>query len=206
MGMKILIMGLPTSGKTTLATELAKWLGAVHFNADDIRQNINKELGFTQGDRKEQARRMGHLCDIVKRSGNIAIADFVCPTESTRYAFGRPDLTIFMDTVEASPYEDTNRIFVPPLNADLRFTTWSILNTVQCIEAVRHLQRVGVFKRREANEIEITIPKPPEGYRFDGNRHPRVGDMGLGKGLKWKLIEHIPEGYTGEIFCASPIG
>ncbi len=44
---KILIMGLPGSGKTALATALAPRLNAVHFNADEVRQNINKDLGFS---------------------------------------------------------------------------------------------------------------------------------------------------------------
>ena len=144
--MKILIMGLPTSGKTTLARELARWLNAVHFNADEVRQNINQDLGFSPEDRIEQSRRMGWLCDRVKKARGIAIADFVCPTEETRQAFGKPDLLIFMDTVAASPYEDTNRLFVPPLEPDLRFDSWGVLNTVHAIDAVRHLQKVGRMK------------------------------------------------------------
>ena len=56
---KILIMGLPGAGKSTLARALALRLNAVHFDADEIRQNINKDLGFSVADRLEQARRMG---------------------------------------------------------------------------------------------------------------------------------------------------
>jgi adenylylsulfate kinase len=48
---KILVMGLPGAGKTTLATALARRLNAVHFNADDVRKNINMELGFSETDR-----------------------------------------------------------------------------------------------------------------------------------------------------------
>ena len=82
-------MGLPGSGKTTLALELSKLLGAIHFNADEIRNEINKDLKFSITDRHEQARRMGILCDIVSRSNSFAIADFVCPTPETRQAFGK---------------------------------------------------------------------------------------------------------------------
>ena len=85
--MKILICGLPGSGKTTLAKALAPAINAVHLNADEIRREINKDLGFTPADRLEQARRMGVLADIVSRSGQHVIADFVCPTEATRAAF-----------------------------------------------------------------------------------------------------------------------
>ena len=81
-------MGLPGAGKTTLSLELAKMLNAVHFNADEIRKEVNKDLGFEPQDRIEHARRMGRLCDIVVRSGQYAIADFVCPLPETREAFG----------------------------------------------------------------------------------------------------------------------
>src|SRR5437763_12623394 len=56
---KILIMGLPGAGKTTLASILAPRLNAVMFNADEIRANIHKDLGFSVEDRIEHARRMG---------------------------------------------------------------------------------------------------------------------------------------------------
>lgn len=119
--MKILVMGLPTSGKTTLAEALARELQCVHFNADDIRKHINKDLGFSHADRVEQARRMGHLCDIAGKWGATVIADFVCPTDECRKVFGA-DFTIWVDRVKAGPFEDTNRLFVAPTAYDARVT------------------------------------------------------------------------------------
>src|SRR6266850_233864 len=87
MQKKILVLGLPGAGKTTLAMQLAPRLNAVHFNADDVRTNVNKDLGFSEPDRIEHARRMGWLCDQVVRVGCFAIADFICPTPETRAAF-----------------------------------------------------------------------------------------------------------------------
>ena len=111
--MKILVMGLPGSGKTTFARFLAEQFRCVHFNADDIRENINKDLGFSPEDRIEQARRMGHLCNIASRWGQKAIADFVCPTKETREAFA-PDFIIWMNTIKEGRFEDTNKLFVQP--------------------------------------------------------------------------------------------
>ncbi|HYJ29956.1 MAG TPA: adenylyl-sulfate kinase [Allosphingosinicella sp.] len=121
MERKILIMGLPGAGKTTLARVLAPRLGAVHFDADQVRANINKDLGFTVGDRIEQARRMGWLCDRVVEAGGFAIADFVCPTAETRDAFG-PAFTVWVDRIAEGRFEDTNRLFEPPEEPAIRVT------------------------------------------------------------------------------------
>ena len=117
--MKILIMGLPSSGKTTLATALARELSCVHFNADEVRKEINKDLGFSVKDRIEQARRMGVLCDIASRYGAHVIADFVCPTPETREVFGA-HFIVWVDRIKESRFEDTNKLFVPPENHDVR--------------------------------------------------------------------------------------
>jgi adenylylsulfate kinase len=77
MQRKILIMGLPGAGKTTLARELATLLGAALFNADQVRENINRDLGFSSADWIERARRMGWLCDRVVEAGGTAMADFI---------------------------------------------------------------------------------------------------------------------------------
>ena len=66
---RILIMGLPGAGKTTLANALAPLLNAVVFNADAVRANLSRDLGFTHPDRVEHARRMGWMCDRVVEAG-----------------------------------------------------------------------------------------------------------------------------------------
>lgn len=125
MKKKILVMGLPSAGKTTLAKVLAPRLNAVHFNADDVRAQINKDLGFSEADRIEHARRMGWLCDQVVQVGSYAIADFICPTPATRQAFsvGGEPFVIWIDRIKEGPFQDTNRMFVPPEHYDLRVTS-----------------------------------------------------------------------------------
>ena len=116
---KILIMGLPGAGKTTLAGTLAPLLNAVVFNADAVRANISRDLGFSHEDRVEHARRMGWMCDRVVEAGGTVIADFICPTEETRAAFGE-SFTIWLDRIGAGRFDDTNRMFVAPKRFDLR--------------------------------------------------------------------------------------
>ena len=116
---KILIMGLPGAGKTTLANALAPLLNAVVFNADAVRANLSRDLSFSLEDRIEHARRMGWMCDRVVEAGGTVIADFICPTEETRAAFGDA-FTIWVDRISAGRFEDTNRMFVAPQRFDLR--------------------------------------------------------------------------------------
>ena len=112
-------MGLPGAGKTTLAKALAPLLSAVVFNADAVRNNLSRDLGFSHKDRIEQAHRMGWLCDRVVEAGGTAIADFICPTEETRSAFGEA-FTIWLNRIMESRFADTNAMFVAPMQYDLR--------------------------------------------------------------------------------------
>lgn len=121
MHRKILIMGLPGAGKTTLARELAPLLNAVIFNADEVREHINSDLGFSIEDRETHAKRMGWMCDRVIDSGGIAIADFVCPTSETRAIFG-DCFVIWVDRIKEGRFEDTNKLFQPPEKVDFVVT------------------------------------------------------------------------------------
>lgn len=115
----ILIMGLPGAGKTALATALAIKIKAVHWNADDIRGNINKDLGYSEDDRIEQATRLGWLSQKVISTGYPVVSDFVCPIPKCRDAFGSAFL-IFIDRINESRFQNTNNIFVPPTTYNIR--------------------------------------------------------------------------------------
>lgn len=117
--MIIQIMGLPGSGKTELAKALKERTNAIHLNADEVRSTVNSDLGFTAKDRIEQARRMGEMARLISKQ-DIApvIVDFVCPTELTRAAFGKPDILIWMNTIQEGRFEDTNKIFEEPTYND----------------------------------------------------------------------------------------
>jgi len=116
---KILIFGLPSSGKTTLAKELSKEINAIHLNADEMRNKVWTDLTFKYTDRLIMAQRMGALSDLLNKQGHNTIADFVCPTEETRMVFGKAFI-IFVDRINQSKYQDTNQLFEKPLFYDVR--------------------------------------------------------------------------------------
>ncbi|NBP57706.1 adenylyl-sulfate kinase [bacterium] len=116
---KILIFGLPGSGKTTLAKTLSKEINAIHLNADEMRNNVWTDLTFKYTDRIVMAQRMGALSTMLVNQGHSVIADFVCPTEETRMVFGKAFI-IFVDRINQSKYQDTNQLFEKPLFYDVR--------------------------------------------------------------------------------------
>jgi tRNA uridine 5-carbamoylmethylation protein Kti12 len=117
--MIIQIIGLPGSGKTALATALADRINAIHFNADEVRADLNSDLGFAPEDRIEQARRLGALARLTSKQGYITIVDFICPTKETRAAFGKPDVLVWVNRIEVGRFEDTNKMWENPVDPDI---------------------------------------------------------------------------------------
>jgi adenylylsulfate kinase len=118
MPQRILIMGLPGSGKTTLAVALMNKLSARWFNADSVRK-LRNDWDFSHEGRIRQATRMRELCDISSHA--FTIADFVAPLQEMRDIFDA-DITIWVDTITESRYADTNQMFVAPTQYDFRVT------------------------------------------------------------------------------------
>lgn len=139
MAQRILIMGLPGSGKTTLAAELKKYLEengtmstfsaerlpltgfgpkVTWFNADDVRRKHN-DWDFSNEGRIRQSIRMFQFS--LEAGGEYVICDFVAPLVEMRNNY-KADWTIWMDTINESRYEDTNKAFVEPIVYDFRVT------------------------------------------------------------------------------------
>ena len=116
-------MGLPGSGKTTLAEELKSQLQlkgktVAWFNADYVR-HINNDWDFSSEGRIRQAIRMKNLANGMMT--DYVICDFVAPTEEIRNIFDA-DFIIWMNTEKNSEYQDTDKIFEKPSKADYTIT------------------------------------------------------------------------------------
>ena len=97
--MKILVCGLPGSGKTWLAERLIKHIkNCAWYNADTVRKFSN-DWDFSMEGRIRQANRMKTFADFERENGRWVICDFVAPTKKTRKAFA-PDYVIWMDTIK----------------------------------------------------------------------------------------------------------
>ena len=164
--MKILICGLPGSGKTWLAKRLVDSIeNCAWYNADIIRTAAN-DWDFTHEGRTRQAKRMKTFADFEASNGRSVICDFVAPTEQSRLSFN-PDYLIWLDTIKegrvvdnkkeeletakdlpfeveslekSEAFKDTTRMFEPPTNANKKIT--SFLNDDEINSLALEIQNV----------------------------------------------------------------
>ena len=121
--MKILVMGLPGSGKTYLTERLVPLLSSAWYNADKVREMVN-DWDFSDEGRRRHSLRMRSFADFEKLHGRDVVCDFVCPTQETRENFDA-DIVIWMDTIQEGRYEDTNKLFQNPENVNFHVTKWN---------------------------------------------------------------------------------
>jgi adenylylsulfate kinase len=80
----IWLTGLSASGKSTLANELDKYLYMQNIRSyvldgDNVRHGLNKDLGFSPDDRKENIRRIGEVAKLFVDAGLLTITAFISP-------------------------------------------------------------------------------------------------------------------------------
>jgi adenylylsulfate kinase len=121
--MKILVMGLPGSGKTYLSERLVPLLNAAWYNADVVRKMAN-DWDFSVDGRDRQSKRMRTFADFEKNHGRFVVCDFVCPSKETRKNFDA-DIVVWMNTIKKGRFEDTNKLFENPEKVDFRIIEWN---------------------------------------------------------------------------------
>jgi len=121
MAQRILIMGLPGAGKTTLAEAIRNKLWeegrtVTWLNADEIRKKYD-DWDFSTEGRIRQSIRMKTLSE--ETTTDYVIADFVAPLVEMRTNYDA-DWTIWVDTIREGRYADTNKMFIEPESYDFR--------------------------------------------------------------------------------------
>ena len=163
-GVVLWLTGLPCSGKTTISTELQsllsqKNLSAYTLDGDKIRKGLNSDLGFSEGDRSENIRRIGEVAKLFADAGFIIIVAFISPFRKNRdqvrskllpYQF----IEIYLDCPieeceirdvkghykrarngEISEFTGVSSPYEPPLNPELRLQT-HMKSSSECVSEI----------------------------------------------------------------------
>lgn len=90
-GVTVWFTGLPVAGKTTVATLAEQLLTArgVHcmvLDGDNVRQGLNRDLGFSPSDRAENIRRIGEVAKLFTQAGLVTLVAFISPYRKDRDA------------------------------------------------------------------------------------------------------------------------
>jgi adenylylsulfate kinase len=112
-GFTVWFTGLPSSGKSTLARMLQKWLRRYGYpvellDGDEVRQRLTKGLGFSKADRDENIRRISFVAMLLTRTGAVSIVAAISPYRKVREE-ARAEIGSFVEVYVACPVEECVR-------------------------------------------------------------------------------------------------
>lgn len=133
-GIVLWMTGLSGSGKTTIAIELERTLNANGkltqvLDGDNIRNGLNKDLGFSEASRLENIRRIAEVAQLFANCGIITICCFVSPTKEIRdiakKIIGENDMKeIFIDTpLEICEQRDVKGLYAKARKGEIKDMT-----------------------------------------------------------------------------------
>lgn len=153
--------GLSGSGKSTLANAVDDVLNSKKYSTyildgDNIRMGLNKDLGFSPEDRKENIRRISETAKLFADSGKIVLTAFISPylddRDKAKALIGKDFVEIFVDTSikecikrdpkglykkaisgEIKNFTGISAPYESPINPDILIKNMSIINAVNKI-------------------------------------------------------------------------
>jgi adenylylsulfate kinase len=172
-GVTVWLTGLSASGKTTIARQLEMQLieqGQLCYilDGDNVRHGLNRDLGFTMEDRKENIRRIAEVAALMNDAGVIVITSFISPyrldRQSARAVIGDDAfLEVFVDTPlevceerdprglyrkaragEIQQFTGISDTYEVPENADIVLPTLELEPDQSAGRVIRELQERGV--------------------------------------------------------------
>jgi len=122
--------GLSGSGKSTLANSLDEKLNSKNYNTyildgDNVRMGLNKDLGFSPEDRKENIRRISEVAKLFADSGKVVMTAFISPylddRNEARKLIGDDFIEIFVNTsLEDCIERDPKGLYQKALSGEIK--------------------------------------------------------------------------------------
>ncbi|MHC0430289.1 adenylyl-sulfate kinase [Streptomyces sp. O3] len=112
-GATVWLTGLPSAGKSTIATALAERLRTAHrrvevLDGDELRASLSSGLGFSRADRHTNVQRIGMIAEVLARNGILALVPVIAPYEESRQtvrARHERSATAYLEVHVATPVE-----------------------------------------------------------------------------------------------------
>ena len=174
-GATVWLTGLSASGKSTIAQELEKQLMAQGrlcyiLDGDNVRHGLNRDLGFSMEDRKENIRRIAEVAALMNEAGVIVVTSFISPyrldRQSAREVIGEESfIEVFVDTPleiceqrdpkglykkaragEIQQFTGVSDAYEPPLEADVTLPTQELSPTRAADRVIEFLQTKDIIR------------------------------------------------------------
>jgi bifunctional enzyme CysN/CysC len=178
--------GLSGAGKSTIANLVERKLAAMGahtyaLDGDNIRQGLNKDLGFTDEERIENIRRIGEVAKLFVDSGLIVTASFISPFRAERdMVRGLVDKNEFIEVFVDAPlaiaegrdpkglykkaragqirnFTGIDSPYEPPVNAELRVDTSAATAEALADQVVAYLHQKGIVGASVDQSLDFSI-------------------------------------------------
>ena len=170
-GLTIWLTGLPCSGKSTIATALAKRLEGQGYpveilDGDELRLRLSRGLGFSKADRDEHIRRVSYVAKLLTRVGAVAVVAAISPYRSVRDE-ARAEIGRFLEVHVDCPVEECIRRDVKGLyQKALRGDIPSFTGVSDPYEAPLHPEALVETNRETLEESTAKIQRALVSFGF----------------------------------------